>query len=122
MKTFSSIGDVLEVVKPLSKILGIEESCAGAASAVVELIGGEVWGYSKYLNMSAQLDLGQAAGHHFVLLNGRWLIDVWAHVAMKYPMVYDLLNDLDRKSVGWLYGDSSKWERSNHQPRRKAHG
>lgn len=72
----------------------------------------EVWGAAE--NEFSDLpfsQMGMVTGHDWGLVDGRWIIDVWAnaYLGKSLPVVYDLHDKGDAALVSAYYPDRSKW-------------
>lgn len=87
-------------------------NCTRNAKYVLQKLGlnKEIWGYDWHKNKSAEL--GEAeGGHDFAVVDGRFLVDLWAMDYYDTEGVYDLTDARDQREVKRLYGDRQKWVR-----------
>jgi|GEM_PF-2564977 len=95
--------------------------CTYVASAVKLLEGNNVkiYGFSSNENPESEyfFDDGSDDGHHFVVMDNRYIIDPWIYNNFEdYNInknfnrsVFDLQNKNDEKIIKYLYGDRNKW-------------
>jgi hypothetical protein len=95
--------------------------CTYVASAVKMLEGSNVkiYGFSIYNNPDAEYfsDEEGDEGHHFAVLDGRYILDAWIYnnyqdyqANIKFNRsVFDLENKEDKKIIKYLYGNRNKW-------------
>ncbi|MHB1170462.1 MAG: hypothetical protein ACYC28_14390 [Longimicrobiales bacterium] len=85
--------------------------CGTLAETVVERVGGRTVGYFIRDNPSATLGVRED-GHTFVIVDHRYLIDIWAKdvVMATDRYVFDLHAPSDARLVGSLWGSIHNWE------------
>lgn len=115
------IFDNPKLIKMIEK--AIEPSsfiCTYVAAAVKMLTGDHVkiYGFSSEQNPESEyfFDEGSDEGHHFAVMNDRYIIDPWIYDNYSGSggktfnrSVFDLQNKDDEKIIGFLYGDKNKW-------------
>lgn len=97
-------------------------NCTRSAKYVLRKLGldREIWGYDWYENESAEL--GEAeGGHDFAVVDGRFLVDLWAMDYYDTEGVYDLEDSRDQREVKRLYGDRQKWVRLSDKDFKNIH-
>jgi len=95
--------------------------CTYVASAVKLLEGNNVkiYGFSSNENPESEyfFDDGSDDGHHFVVMDNRYIIDPWIYNNFEdyntnknfNRSVFDLQNKNDEKIIKYLYGNRNKW-------------
>lgn len=86
--------------------------CTRSAERIAREFDGKVVGYSSKANPTAVIGAPLCAGHEFVLIAERWIVDYWAfHVArVIQTAVFDLHSQPDSGLALRLYGEREKWE------------
>jgi len=72
----------------------------------------EVWGAAEHEFSDLPFSqMGMMTGHDWGLVDGRWIIDVWANAYLdqSLPVVYDLQDKADAALASHYYPDRSKW-------------
>ena len=93
--------------------------CSYVASAV-KMLGGDrikVYGFSSGENPSAKYfeDEDEEEGHHFAVLDNRYIIDPWIHDNFAEDgkpfnkSVFDMNDDKDKELISYIYGDKKSW-------------
>ena len=83
--------------------------CWQAAEVSREILGGVRMGYFHADNPTAELGRSEG-GHDFLIVDDEWVVDFWAAAYYGHNPIHNLKTDA--AEIARLYGDRSKWERS----------
>ena len=85
--------------------------CTDYAYWAREQIGrGDVFGFAVWDNPGTEFD-GRWDGHDFLLVDGRWIVDLWSKLVagIAEKVVFDLDSEADAADVRRIFGDRAKW-------------
>jgi hypothetical protein len=83
--------------------------CWQAAEVTRQIVGGVRMGYYAEDNPTAALGRAEG-GHDFLIVDDEWILDFWAAAYYGESPIHSLKTDA--AEIARLYGDRSKWERS----------
>jgi hypothetical protein len=83
--------------------------CTQAAFESQKVVGGVIYGYHAEDNPSALLGSSEG-GHDFLLVEDRYILDVWAAAYYGYKPIFDL--QTDQVEILMLYGPRDMWIRA----------
>ena len=108
MKNISKL-EIEKVVEKVKTHPHAKVTCAFGSWRMREELGGVVFGYSSYGNPTAKLPLNGAVGHYITLVDGHFIVDVWAELALGIKSVLDIYIPEEHEEVISRYGSPSCW-------------
>lgn len=86
-------------------------NCTQGARHIINQVGrGEIWGYQKKDNPTAELADGDGEGGHDFAIIDDLLVDFWAHDYKDTPGIIRLS---DKAQIAELYGDRALWSKGS---------